>query len=109
MATPDITTGDDVALLVTLKKNGATFTIDPGATVEAAIVDAQRITQLMPAVSQSNGGNADWANSLVEVILTSAQTAVIDKQGGALLEIQVDDSGKQTWFASVNIKRGSIA
>jgi len=107
-----IVTGDDVALPVTLKKDGATFTIDPGATVQASIISVDRSVALIPAVTCSNAATgADWANSLLIVAFTSTETAAIldANLGAALLEIQVDDSGKLTWFVSIDIVKGTIA
>ena len=105
-----IVTGDDVALPVTLKKDGATFTIDVGATVQASIVLADRSATLIAAVTCSNAATgADWANSLVIVEFSSAETGAVTDYVPALVEIQVDDSGKLTWFVGVVIEKGSIA
>jgi hypothetical protein len=105
----EIVTGDDVAISCTLKKNGATFTIDPGATVEASLIQTDHETVLLAPVAQSNGAaGADWANSLVVVEFTSSQTDIAFT-GSALLEIQVDDSGKTTFFAGITMVAGTIA
>ena len=67
-----IVTGDDISLPYTLTKDGVTFTIDAGATVEVALVALDRTTVLIPAVAQSNATpGADWANSLVVVTMDS--------------------------------------
>ena len=109
MADPMIVTGDDVSLSVTLKKGGATFSIDVGATVQASLVSLDHQTVYAGPIAQSNvTPGADWANSLVVVELASATTSPITYQGKALLEIQVDDSGKTTFFASVIIVLGTI-
>lgn len=108
--TPVIVTGDDVLLYVTLKKNGATFAIDTGATVQARIINQHTTTNLTDAVEQvSTTAGADWDNSLVAVIFDSATTATIAKAGPARLEIQVDDGGKRTWFVNINIVLGTIS
>lgn len=107
-----IVTGDDVALPVTLKKDAATFSIDAGATVQASLVSIDRSTTIVSAVTCSNvATGADWPNSLVVVEFSSAQTtAILDADlGFALLEIQVDDGGKLTWFVSIEIEKGTIA
>ena len=105
-----IVTGDDVALPVTLKKDGETFSIDAGATVQASIVLADRSATLIPAVTCSNSAaGADWLNSLVVVEFSSAATGAVTDYVPALVEIQVDDSGKLTWFVGVVIEKGSIA
>jgi hypothetical protein len=113
MATPKLVTGDDVAISVTLKKNNATFTIDPTATVTAALVDTQHTSTYMLPVAQSAAApGADWANSLVVVEFAGTDTQSIDFQGGALLEIQIDDTvntpGKTTFFAKVSIVSGLL-
>ncbi len=105
---PVLVTGDDITLPVTLKKNGATFTIASGATVVGQLVSRDRKETYTVEVSQSNAAPADWDNSLVEVTFLSAHTADITEQGAALLEIQVDDGGKRTWFVAVTIARGNI-
>lgn len=106
---PVLVTGDDISLPVTLKKNGATFSIDAGATVIGRLVTRDRKNPLTIEVTQSNAAPADWGNSLVMVVFTSTHTKDIEEQGPALLEIQVDDSGKRTWFVSIVIARGNIA
>lgn len=106
---PVLVTGDDISLPVTLKKNGATFAIDSGATVVGQLVSRDRKKTYTEEVSQSNAAPADWTNSLVDITFLSVHTADITEQGPALLEIQVDDGGKRTWFVAVNIVRGNIA
>ena len=105
-----IVTGDDVSLPTTLKKDNATFLINPGATIQASIITPDRVTTLIPATSvpEANPGS-DWANSLIVIQFSSALTGAITDYGKAILEIQVDDNGKLTWFATVNIVQGTIA
>ena len=109
MLKPKIVTGDDVSLLVTLKKNGATFDMT-GATVKAAIVDNSRSVKLTGDVAQSSGtAGADWANSLVAVRFSSTDTA-ITATGPAWIEIQVEAGGlKTTWFAGVELLKGNVS
>lgn len=110
MSIIEIVTGDDVALSVTLKKDNSTFDIDSSATIHAAIVSETRSQLLLDAVVQSNSASgADWDNSLVIIEFSSTETSNITTAGRALLEIQVDDNGKQTWFVSVRIVKGNIA
>lgn len=107
-----IVTGDDVELPVTLTKGKikAVFNIDAGATVKASLVSLDRSTILIPAVTcDVNALGADWANSLIIVPFTSAETGAIAVFDPALLEIQVDDNGKLTWFDEVEIFKGSIS
>jgi len=105
-----IVTGDDVALPVTLRKDGQTFAINLASTVRAAVVSLDRSETLIAAVTLSNvATGADWANSLVVAEFSSAESADATTTGPALLEIQVDDSGKTTWFLTVEITAGSIS
>lgn len=112
MTIPVIVTGDDVSLLATLKKDDATFTIDPGATVKAALVSHDHTEVYTDAVVQSSASpGADWANSLVQVIMDGDATSsiAVADQGAALLEVQVDETIKETWFGNVQIIKGQIA
>lgn len=105
-----IVTGDDAALAVTLKKDGEVFAINTSATVKAALVTTDRETVLIPAtVCDSAVDEADWANSLVLVQFTDTQTAAVEEFGHALLEVQVDDGGKLTWFIDAAVIKGSIS
>ncbi len=110
MSTPILVTGDDIVVPVTLKKNGATFVIGNGAVIKARLVRTEHEVSLCEEVIQSNAApGTNLALSLVMVTLPSASTAGISYQGSAILEIQVDDSGKTTWFVPVSIVRGLIA
>jgi hypothetical protein len=105
-----IVTGDDVAISSTLKRNGSTFLISPTATVSASLIKTDHSTILLGPVDQvSTASGADWSNSLVIVEFTSAQTGAITYTGEALLEVQVNDSGKTTFFAVISIIAGTIA
>lgn len=110
MTTPLLITGDDFTLPLILKKNALAFAISPSADVKARLVSSDR-TQLLcdPIAQVSTAPGADWANSLVVVSLPAAATASLQFQGLALLEIQVNDGTKTTWFVTVKILRGSIS
>jgi len=105
-----IVTGDDVALPVQLKKDGKIFAIDAGATIKAAVINLNRSETIIPEVTcLSNAAGADWDNSLVVVEFNSAATSAVTDYDKALLELQVDDGGKLTWFVSVEFQKGTIA
>jgi ABC-type iron transport system FetAB permease component len=105
-----IVTGDDVALPVTLKKDGVTFAIASGANIQAALVSQDRSALLAgPVTCLNSAPGANWAQSLVVVQIPSAATGAVLAYGPALLEIQVNDGGKLTWFVSVEIVKGTIA
>jgi len=109
MAIPTFVTGDDIVVPVTLKKNGVVFTINPTATVKAALVGTNHENRLCDDVMQSSAAaGANWAASLVVVSLPSSSTSGITHQGDALLEIQVDDGGKRTWFVPITIVTGLV-
>lgn len=109
MVTPTFVTGDDIVVPVTLKKDGVVFAINTSAVVKAALVRTSHENKLCNEVTQSNATvGANWATSLVVISIPSANTINLDFQGAALLEIQVDDSGKLTWFVPVNIVKGVI-
>lgn len=105
-----IVTGDDATLPVVLQKDGATFTINPGATIQASVTDKTKKKILLnptPVVEVTAG--SDWANSLIVVVFSSVNTAALTYSGRAVLEIQVDDNGKLTWFDEIEIVKGTIS
>lgn len=104
-----ITSGDDSSLPATLKKDGAVFNIDPGATVRAALIDPDYSKKLTDVVNVSNATpGSDWANSLLIVEFTSAQTTGV-RPGEVILEVEVDDGGKLTWQLSpITVRKGMI-
>jgi len=105
-----IVTGDDVTLPVSLKKDNTAFSINTAAVVKAALISEDRARTLInPVVCASTTVGADWANSLVVVVFSSADTALITEYGSALLEIQVNDNGKTTWFVTLSIEKGTIS
>lgn len=105
----EIISGDDVSIPVTLYKDGVTFTIDPGATVKAGIVNTRHTKILLAAVTLDEAADgADWANSLVMFILTAAQSATLNSNDEAFIEIEVDDGGKETFFVRVKLVKGLI-
>jgi len=108
VTTPTIVSGDDVSLSVTLKKNGSTFDMSGATSVKASVVSENHTNIFIAAVTQTEVAGADWANSLVVVNFTSAQTAAMTFQGRASLEIEVDDGGKTTFFAQVQAVKGLI-
>jgi len=78
--------------------------------VEASIITKDKQTIIIAAtnVPEANTGS-DWPNSLVVVEFTSAVTDLITRTGPAQLEIQVNCSGKLTWFVSIDIEKGTIS
>lgn len=111
-----ITTGDDATILHTLKKNGVVFNIPDTALVTCRLITMDHEVMTTVVTQQHTTNGADWANSLIAVIIPADVTATITdeprpwKSGSikAKLETQVDDSGKLTWFESVTIVKGTI-
>lgn len=108
-AVPELTIGDDISLSVQLRKDSATFNINTTSIVEAQIVANDRNSVLSAKTTMtSTATGADWANSLVVVEFASSATSNITTFGPAILELQVDDSGKTTWFSSVRLLNSQI-
>ena len=106
---PEITAGDDLVLFATLKKNDATFSINVAADVKARIISLNhKIAYTVSVAQSSTAPSANWANSLVTVVMSSEESGAIPIFGAAYLEIQVDDSGKTTFFGTVEIINGTI-
>jgi len=90
----------------------ATFVIDSGATIKARLISKNHcdtLTEVVTVLEAATG--SDWANSKVVVEISGALNGVIDIQGAAMLELQVDDStsiGIKTFFGAVHLLRGTI-
>lgn len=107
-----ITTGDHSKIPVTLKRDGATFSIDAGATIKAILTGADRITLLTEEVTIDNAAvGTDLPNSKFIVEFTKAQTLAIIDYGPAYLEVQVEEivDEPDTWTDEVLIRKGNIA
>ena len=110
MSVPKVTTGDDISLQVTLKKNAATFAISDTAIVKAALIHSATGDKLTSEVTQSKDtSGADWPNSLVVVEIPSSETESSTRTGVTKVEIQVADPSKLTWFVTVDLIQGNIA
>ena len=116
MTTPIIVTGDDITFPTILRKkiSGAsvytTFVINASAVIAARLVSSDKESAYTPEIAQITvQAGVDLPNSTIIIKFTSAETIGITFQGNALLEIQVDDGGKLTWFTAVKINRGQIA
>lgn len=108
--TTQVITGDDVLFPVQLYKDGEAFVIDPGATVEAMFVSLDHNTAYTAAIAQSSGTTgADWPTAVVVVSMADTVTSSVTYQGRAYLEIQVDDTIKETFFGVVAIIKGNIS
>lgn len=109
MTIPTVVTGDDFRLPVNLTISNTAFDAS-AATIKARIVSMDHATALTDEVAQSSATpGANWAQSLVVVVIGAADTSAIVRYGMALLEIQVASDIKETWFTPVNVVQGQIA
>lgn len=95
----ELVQGDDIVLSVQLKKNNATFAINPAATVRASVVNTRTDAFTAPVTLADTDPGASWSTSLVTVQIPSATSATM-ALGQSKLEIEVDDGGKTTFFVS---------
>ncbi len=101
-------TGDDPTIEQTLTKNLATFTIDSGATVKASITTKDKVVLVAPVSVLEATAGSDWANSKIMIQFAEVDTATLLSFGAVILEIQVDDGGKLTWFVKGELAQGTI-
>ena len=112
MASSDsfIVMGDDADIIVDLAKDRAAFDIPLTATIRAALVTTDHKTVLIPDVAVSNSHpDGDWSIAQIVVPFPEAATSLIPYEGVALIEIQVNDDGKLTFFTDIQVVRGNIA
>jgi len=91
--------------------NLQTPAIPTSAVVQASITSLDKTVLIAPvAVPESNTGS-DWANRVVNVQFSSAQTSITiaSESIEAILEIEIDESGDPlTWFVPIIIEQGTI-
>lgn len=115
MIIPKYTTGDDLEIPVTIKKDGNPVSIDTGATIKAAFVSKDGRELISPVVTcSSTATGADWPNGIVIVSMGSSDSSKIKvpKNGLAQLEVEIDDNvnstGKLTRKGYVIIEKGNV-
>jgi hypothetical protein len=117
MAIPNIVTGDDFTFPTVLRKKTSeetlftTFAIPADAVVTARLVSADRLSAYSVEVVQDlTLAGTDLNNSKIIIVFSGVQTSfpAPKNTSNALLEIQVNDGEKQTWFAWVKILQGQI-
>jgi hypothetical protein len=115
----DVVTGDDVAIVATLKVVDATGTetlldMSTALGVDANLVTKDHTSKFMATDTVQNllHPSNDLANGKIVIEFPSATTAAITEYGTALLEVEVTDSGgnERTWFLSgIKIIQGQVA
>lgn len=115
MSIAKLTTGDDAEIPVQLYKVSRgikeKFIINGSATIKASVVSMKRKSVILDPVLVTDATlGDDWFTSLVKVRFTESATAAIRNRqlGTALLEIQVDDGGKLTWYLPIELRKGTI-
>jgi len=104
-----IVTGGDAHILCIATKNGDEFVIDPGATVQAALISLDRQRVLIPAVTcDVNHAQADWAASSVAVVFPKELTAALTEEGAVTIELKIVDVSDNYWFFPALIAQGHI-
>jgi len=113
-----VITGDDVIIPNTIIKDGSALSIPPSAVVTCRLVSLdQSKSYCAPVIQVSTESEADWSNGLVAVRFPSATTLeILDdktinwKKGTvfAKLETKIENNGRQTWYETLGISRGSI-
>jgi hypothetical protein len=118
MSIPNIVTGDDFRFPTILRKKTpdqtqlTTFVIPADAVVTARLVSADRLSAYSVEVVQDlTVAGTDLNNSKVIIVFSGVETSfpAPKNTSNALLEIQVNDGLKQTFFGWVRILQGQIA
>lgn len=100
--------GDDWEIPVTFTKKNNAWDVS-GATIKAAVVDTSksaRVQVISDTTLNENAIGADWANGLVIVEFTSAQTTGV-ASGKYAIEVQVEKDGKK--LSGIGKKRIEVA
>lgn len=114
-----LTTNYDFQQRLQLKLNDAVFDMSAASLVSAALIDPSDNEIIQAAVSQTDTGNANWSISIVEVVLSEAETLAIQVALLAkynyvsidlLLEIRVEQTtGNSAWrYVPIAIEQGFI-
>jgi hypothetical protein len=110
-----ITSGDDLAIPITLNLDGVAYAIDLSSVVRGAVIHIDDCIIVSGPVTLDNAATgADWPNGLIILEMTSAQSAPLAPYHGKVLqiEIEVDDptTGKRTWrVPDITIQKGLIS
>lgn len=104
-----LVTGDEGLTKIQLTKDGSPFSINTSATVKVGIVTADHkelLSSVVTCLHTSPG--CDWSTSLVSFSFPNAATQDIVITKPVMLELEVDDGGKLTWFIPIKLLKGQI-
>lgn len=102
MAKTLIRTGYDFTKKYTLKLDGTAENLSTASLIEASLVSGDKLSELIVDTAQTNTGGADWANGVVVVNFTAAQTAAI-ALGDAWIELAVVLGGLRLPYDSIPV------
>lgn len=110
MGTPKIVTGSDRYIKATWKVAGVVTAIPATATVKAVLVSKDNSAAYTNVITMANDlPGADWPSGIIMLLIPATETAAIDYQGFAQVELQVDDGQTKTpGFFPINIIKGHI-
>lgn len=104
-----LVTGDEGLTKIQLTKEGSPFSINTSATVKVGIVTADHKELLSSVVTcLHTSPECDWSTSLISFSFLNAATQNIIITKPAMLELEVDDGGKLTWFIPIKLLKGQL-
>ena len=112
-----VTTGDNLNILHKLTQRGRQFSIPSTAVVVSRIISSDRLTVYTTEIAQlSTQAQANWDKSIINIQLSGAITETIKTGnptwiGGratAILETQIHNVSKQSYFTEVILQLGTI-
>ena len=90
-----IVQGDDISLTITVQEDGVAVDISSASLVTVALIHAQ--TLQLSGVASSGASGADFANGVIVILFTAAQTATLTANNELFVEVEVDNSGISSW------------
>lgn len=108
----------DFAQVFDFRIDNERFNMADATDVKAALIDPRDGELFLSAVTQTNTGNADWSQSLVEIVFSasftsSLQMALINKYSFVECELNLEirvnrPSGNEPWGYLIAIEQGFI-
>ena len=92
MRLPLIKSGYDVSILVRVRRDSANESLT-GCTIKASLVNADKSAELITDTAQSSSATgADWANGLVAIEFSAANTTALTPLPTAYIELSIVDT-----------------